>query len=106
MAQDQGQRQEYAKKYGQIVAKAWADEAFKQRLLENPTAVLKEQGIELPAGTEAKVVELQPHQVSFVLPPRPGEAELSDEELDQVAGGGCCCDCLCIGGASFTYVIW
>lgn len=31
--------------YGKIVAKAWTDEAFKQRLLSDPAAVLKEEGV-------------------------------------------------------------
>jgi hypothetical protein len=32
------------KAWGQIVARAWQDEAFKRRLLADPAAVLREQG--------------------------------------------------------------
>ena len=92
MGQETRHQREYEKKYGQIVAKAWTDEAFKQRLLANPGAVLKEQGIQVPAEVEVKVIELQsvelqqPGQFLFVLPPKP--EEVSDEELARVAGTG------------------
>jgi hypothetical protein len=43
-------RQEQSKKMQQIIAKAWMDEGFKKRLLDNPAATLKEQGVEIPAG--------------------------------------------------------
>lgn len=39
------ERPEQARKYRQVVAKAWADEAFKQRLIADPRAVLSEAGI-------------------------------------------------------------
>jgi hypothetical protein len=31
-----------------VVAKAWADEAFKARLVSDPAAVLKAEGLALP----------------------------------------------------------
>jgi hypothetical protein len=43
--------------WSQLVARAWADPAFKARLLADPAAVLKENGLELPPGMEIKVVE-------------------------------------------------
>ena len=70
MAQEQGQ-QEPAQQYQQLVARAWRDPAFKQRLLADPAAALQEQGISLPAGQDVLVVEQQPNEVVFVLPPRP-----------------------------------
>jgi hypothetical protein len=92
MAQDAGQQQEFAKKYGQVVAKAWQDEAFKRRLLGNPQAVLEEHGLPLPPGKAVRVVEDTADTVHLVLPPKPA-GELSDEQLDQVAGGCCCSAC-------------
>ena len=48
MVQNQ-EGQEQAKKLGQVVAKAWQDEGFKQRLVANPQAVLQEHGLPVPA---------------------------------------------------------
>ncbi len=80
------QMQEYAKKYGQIVAKAWADEEFKARLLADPAAVLQAEGLAVPAGVELRAVENTAQVMYLTLPPKPSE-ELSDEQLNQVAGG-------------------
>jgi hypothetical protein len=86
MAIEQAQTQEYAKRYGQLVARAWADEAFKARLLAEPAAVLAEHGIPVPAGVEVRAVENTDQVLYLALPPQPSE-ELSDEQLDAVAGG-------------------
>jgi len=88
------QRQEHARKLGQVVAKAWTDEGFKRRLLADPKAALGEQGIVVPAGTEVRVVEDTDRVHHLVLPPRPAEGELSDEQLDQAAGGACVGACV------------
>ena len=40
--------------YSRIVANAWSDDAFKQRLLTEPAAVLRENGIELLAGMQVQ----------------------------------------------------
>lgn len=47
MAMSCEQQDEQAKPYGRIVAKAWSDEAFKQRFMAEPAAVLKEHGIQV-----------------------------------------------------------
>ena len=39
------QEQEFQRRYGQIVAKAWADPAFKARLLREVGTVLRENGL-------------------------------------------------------------
>lgn len=78
---------EFQKTLGQITAKAWGDPAFKKRLMADPAAVAKEFGMPLPPGVQIKVIEDSPTVRHFVLPPRPPAAELSDEQLDQVAGG-------------------
>jgi hypothetical protein len=75
--------QENAKKWGQIVAKCWQDEAFKAKFIADPVAVLKEYGIDAPAGF--KVVENSSEEVYFILPQKP--ADLSDEQLNDVSGG-------------------
>ena len=83
---DQEQMAANAKQYGQVVARAWADEDFKQRLLTNPAATLQAEGIAVPQGVELRAVENTDKVMYFMLPPKPG-AELSDEQLDQLAGG-------------------
>ena len=47
MAQD-GKQQ--ARLWAKVVAKAWADVAFKEKLISDPAAVLKAEGIEAPRG--------------------------------------------------------
>jgi hypothetical protein len=56
MAQDPRQ-QEQARQWGQVVAQAWTDAAYKQRLLADPAAVLAEQGLAVPAGVAVQVHE-------------------------------------------------
>jgi hypothetical protein len=84
MAQDP--TPEYRKALGQVIAKAWTDPTFKQRLLAEPKAVAQEYGISIPSGLEVRVVENTPTLVHIVLPARPA-GELSDEQLEAVAGG-------------------
>jgi Nitrile hydratase, alpha chain len=75
------------KQFSKVVAKTWTDESFKQRFLENPNAVLMENGISPPSGIEIRVVEDTPQYRYLVLPPRPAKQEMSDEDLEGVAGG-------------------
>jgi hypothetical protein len=96
MAQDP-RRQERARQWGQVVARAWTDEGFKQRLLADPAAVLAEQGIAVPAGVAVEVHEATPAVLHLVLPPPPSD-KLNLEQLEQVAGGFCC-DIYCICGS-------
>jgi len=69
-----------------ILAKCWTDESFKQRLLTDTRATLKAEGVEIPAGYTVHVLENTDKVVNYVLPPNPN-AELSDSELESVAGG-------------------
>jgi hypothetical protein len=86
MAIEQAQMQGYAKQWGQLVARTWSDEGFKRRLLAAPGPALAEQGIPVPPGVEVRVHENSPTVFHLTLPPQPSE-ELSDEQLDAVAGG-------------------
>ena len=83
-------QEEQAKLYGQVVARAWQDEVFKGRLLADAEGALAEMGIEVPAGHEVRVVEDTERVTHLVIPPNPSE-ELSEERLDQVAGGNSNC---------------
>jgi len=80
MAQDRGVRND-SRWYGQLVAMAWVDPAFKQRLLESPAVVFAEQGIDVPTGVEPRVVENTDRVHYMVLPRQPMDGELSDEHL-------------------------
>ncbi len=69
-----------------VISRAWSDAEYKAKLLSDPTAVLAEAGIEIPAGTTIKVVENTADTEHLVLPVVPEKAEeLSMEELEKVA---------------------
>lgn len=83
---------------GKIFAQCWADETFKQRFMDDPEEILKEAGLEVPEGVAFRVVENTDKVNYILLPAKPNE--LSDEQLDGVAGGGdncgnCLDNCLC-----------
>jgi hypothetical protein len=70
-----------------VITKALEDAAFKQQLLSDPkTAVEKLLGKSLGA-INLKVVQETANTMYLVLPVHAGSSELSDEELDMVAGG-------------------
>ncbi len=92
-------KEEQIKKMQKIIAKAWMDEGYKKRLLSDPAAVLKEQGMETPPGVEIRTVENTDKVFHLVLPPKPSGDELSDEHLSHIAGGGTyCIPCNCMVG--------
>ena len=54
-----------------IVARAWADEQFKQKLIDNPNQALAAAGVSVPAGVNFVVVENEANRVYLVLPSQP-----------------------------------
>lgn len=73
----------------QLMGRAMQDEAFKQQLLSNTKAVLeKELGEKMPENLELKILEQTDNTRYIVLPMNAESEELSDEELESVAGGG------------------
>jgi hypothetical protein len=79
---------EQQKQMAKIVAKAWADDEYKQRFISDPAAVLREEGVELPDGMNFKVLEAKENENWIVLPPKPADeysAEMSEERLAAVA---------------------
>jgi hypothetical protein len=74
---------------GKVIAKTWADNGFKVRLLADPAGVLKAEGLSTPAGATVKIVENTDTVFNLVLPAKP--TDLSDEEMGAVSGGftGC-----------------
>lgn len=88
MANQPGQErfQELARQNAQFMAKVWSDPAFKQRFMQDPAAVLREQGVDVPEDVEFRVVENTDKVVYLIVPPPPSD-DISDEQLDAVAGG-------------------
>jgi hypothetical protein len=75
----------WEQQWGQVVAQAWSDDGYKQRLLADPASVMAEQGLTPPPGKQIRIIEDTADTISIVLPPKPDE--LSDDELDQASGG-------------------
>ena len=68
-----------------LIDKAEQDVAFRAALLADPrTAIREALGVELPGDFDVVVHEDGPGTAHLVLPP---SAELTDAQLDQVAGG-------------------
>jgi hypothetical protein len=74
-----------------LIARASQDAALKQELLNSPkTVIQRELGISLPEGSDVKVVEETDNNAYIVLPVLPVDfdsEELSEEQLEAVAGG-------------------
>jgi hypothetical protein len=77
---------DWSKQWSKLIARAWADETFKKRLLAEPALVLQEHGLKVPPGVQVKVVQNTDQVLYLMLPPAPS-GELSDEELEDVAAG-------------------
>ena len=95
--------------YIKVQHTAVTDEEFRQELLQDPnTAIGKMAGEELPEDFRVKVIENDPqYAATFVLPPMVSE-ELSDADLDAVAGGfciidGCCGAKFCVGKGEASF---
>ena len=70
----------------QLIDKASHDTAFRQALISDPRAAIeKEFGITIPGSLKLQVIEECADRLCLVLPAAQGE--LSDLELESVAGG-------------------
>ena len=74
-----------------LIQRSMEDESFRRELLADPKGTVeRELGGRLPEGVEVRAVEETADTVYLVIPsasPIGGGAELSDSELETVAGG-------------------
>jgi Nitrile hydratase, alpha chain len=74
-----------------LVQRSMEDEDFRRRLLDDPKAAVEQEfGSRLPESVEVRAVEESQQTIYLVLPSasRLGQGEeLSDQELEAVAGG-------------------
>jgi len=93
------QQRLHDKRWSLIVARAWADEDFKGRLLADPRAVLCENGMEIEPDVPVSVIEATEtvdydqalmNVRRFILPANPG-GDLCEEELGPVGVAYCYC---------------
>ena len=74
-----------------LIERSLQDDAFRQRLLEDPRAAMEQElGVRLPKEVQVRAVEETADTIYLVLPSSSavGEGgELSDRELGAVAGG-------------------
>ncbi len=62
------------------MAKAWTDEAFKGKLFANPGAVMRAEELEIPEGTDLRLVEARENEVVLVLPARSAAGDIVEGE--------------------------
>jgi hypothetical protein len=104
--------------YAKVLTAAWSDDEYAARLQSDPRAALAEMGFELPAGATVRITreaggepDLQAQVVAWEEGAETGRyelwvldsplietRELSEADLDSVAGGdaySCCCSPCC-----------
>jgi len=77
---------ERKKAWAKVVARAWTEAGFKERLVKDPLRVLKEEGLEFSAGAKLHVIDANKEEVYLVIPPKPEKVGVGVEEVqDRVA---------------------
>jgi Bacteriocin class II with double-glycine leader peptide len=72
-----------------LIEKCWKDPEFKKTVLSDPKGMLERHiGQKLPAPLKVFIHEENANTLHFSIPPTPSNlTELSDDELEKVAGG-------------------
>jgi hypothetical protein len=76
-----------------IITRCWEDEAFRERLLADPAAVLAAAGVRLPEGVTVHVAVDTETERTLVIPAPPGRLSDGDLERFAVSAGNCATDC-------------
>jgi hypothetical protein len=79
--------------YSEIIQKAWEDAEFKKALIANPLEAIENltgEKLNLPEGKTLVVRDQTDDSTAYInIPAKPKmDMELSDEQLEMVAGGG------------------
>lgn len=74
------------KNWNKIIRKIWDDPTQKEKLLQNPRSVLKENGINIPENVAIHIHENAENAIHFVLPQKPPK-DLSDDFLSHIVAG-------------------
>jgi len=69
-----------------IIAQSVKDPSFRKEFMADPTATFKKYAGQ-DIGCKVYVHEITEKEMHFVLPPAIGEGELSDDDLEKIAGG-------------------
>ena len=74
-----------------IIAKVWADEAYRTAFLANPKAALRAQGVEVPDEITLNVHENSDTILNIVLPTRPELTLVGDDLKSMIHSPRCQC---------------
>jgi hypothetical protein len=92
-----GALESWKKSWPKIVARAWSDEAFMQRLLQHPEEIAREYKLPVLEGAAFKVVSgNEPPTMVLSVPPKPNSLkiesmeELADQAEQQQCGNSSC----------------
>jgi len=82
------QSRKMAQMQARLIGRAWQNDAFKQRLLSDAhSTISQELGVTLPADFNVQFLSNDAEHQYMVLPPVVDAQLLTDEQLEQVAGG-------------------
>jgi hypothetical protein len=72
-----------------LIEKCWKDPEFKRQVISDPKGMLERHtGQKLPAPIKIFIYEEDANTLHFSIPPAPSNlSELSDDDLERVAGG-------------------
>src|SRR5690349_17658037 len=86
----------------QIVARAWSDETYRERLRSEPHAAVAEvTGVAIPETIDIEVLEETPEKGYLVIPVN--RVAISEELLDAVSGGDAACTGWSAGSCAGPY---